>query len=139
MTYAIETGSFVIVATAPLTEQNLDVIAHDMPAARENLGIGGGLAQIFDPEGRAIGVRPAHDAQALCIAEIDPARCLIAKSALDPVGHYGRPDIFQLSFDNRPRQHVLAGHHGSIRVRSGELRKSRMDVFSSHSSDSTSD
>lgn len=36
-------------------------------------------------------------------AEIDLARARSARRQFDPVGHYARPDVFQLVVDRRPR------------------------------------
>jgi nitrilase len=128
MTYAIETGTFVIVSSANLTQANLDVICGDDNDAKAVLGLGNGLAEIFDPEGNPIGNRPSHDVQALCIGEVDLELCMTAKSVLDPVGHYSRHDIFQVSFDNRPRQAIITGDHAKTPSIQSQ-RRSRVEVF----------
>jgi len=40
------------------------------------------------------------------MAELDRAQIIRGKYDLDVVGHYARPDIFELHVDERPRQPV---------------------------------
>jgi hypothetical protein len=44
--------------------------------------------------------------EAILVAEIDIARIVKGKFDLDVVGHYSRPDIFQLHVDERPKSSV---------------------------------
>ena len=41
------------------------------------------------------------------MADLDFSLIAIAKSAADPVGHYSRPDVFQLRFNPYPQPKVL--------------------------------
>ena len=60
---------------------------------------------IIDPFGDFL-AGPNLDSEAILIAEIDPAQIVRGKYDLDVVGHYARPDIFQLHVDERPKQPV---------------------------------
>ncbi len=60
---------------------------------------------IVDPFGNLL-AGPNTDGEAILIADIDPAQILRGKYDLDVVGHYARPDIFQLSVDERPKKPV---------------------------------
>jgi len=40
------------------------------------------------------------------LADIDRSAIALAKNAADPAGHYARPDVTRLVFDNR-RQHAV--------------------------------
>jgi aliphatic nitrilase len=40
-------------------------------------------------------------------ADIDLSAIDAAKNFLDPAGHYARPDVTQLLFDNRPRRAMI--------------------------------
>ena len=40
------------------------------------------------------------------IAEIDLGMIGVAKSAADPAGHYARPDVLRLLFNNKPARPV---------------------------------
>jgi nitrilase len=60
---------------------------------------------IIDPLGNLL-VGPNQDGEAILVAEIDRAQIIRGKYDLDVVGHYARPDIFQLRVDERPKQPV---------------------------------
>jgi nitrilase len=46
--------------------------------------------------------------EGLVIAEIDLDMISIAKAAGDPCGHYSRPDVFRLMFNQKPSPVVMA-------------------------------
>jgi nitrilase len=60
---------------------------------------------VVDPFGNFL-VGPNTDGEAILVAEIDPAQIIRGKYDLDVVGHYARPDIFQLRVDERPKSAV---------------------------------
>ena len=67
--------------------------------------IGGGSC-IVDPHGRYL-VAPNRDGEAILTAEIDLAEITRGTYDFDPVGHYARPDVFQLVVDERPKHAVV--------------------------------
>ncbi|HEX6973296.1 MAG TPA: nitrilase-related carbon-nitrogen hydrolase [Vicinamibacterales bacterium] len=60
---------------------------------------------IVDPFGKIL-AGPAFEGETILIAEIDRAQVTRGKYDLDVVGHYARPDIFQLHVDERPKPPV---------------------------------
>ncbi|HEV2198106.1 MAG TPA: nitrilase-related carbon-nitrogen hydrolase [Candidatus Acidoferrum sp.] len=60
---------------------------------------------IVDPFGNFL-AGPNMEGEAVLIAEIDGAQIVRGKYDLDVVGHYARPDIFQLHVDARAKQPV---------------------------------
>ena len=60
---------------------------------------------IVDPFGNFL-AGPNLEGEAVLIAEIDRAQIVRGKYDLDVVGHYARPDIFQLHVDARAKQPV---------------------------------
>jgi nitrilase len=60
---------------------------------------------IVDPFGNFI-AGPNTDDEAILIAQIDLGQIVRRKFDLDVVGHYARPDIFQLHVDERPKKSV---------------------------------
>lgn len=64
-----------------------------------------GASCIVDPFGNFL-AGPNTEGQSILVAEIDPAQIVRGKYDLDVVGHYARPDIFQLHVDERPMQPV---------------------------------
>jgi nitrilase len=75
---------------------------------------------IVDPFGKFL-AGPNLEGEAILVAEIDRAQIIRGKYDLDVVGHYARPDIFQLQVDERPKQPVttqIAGSSGGETQRS---------------------
>jgi predicted amidohydrolase len=62
---------------------------------------------IVDPFGRFL-AGPDTQGEAILVAEIDRAQVIRGKFDLDVVGHYARPDIFQLHVDERAKTPVTA-------------------------------
>ncbi len=60
---------------------------------------------IVDPFGDFL-AGPNMEGEEILIAEIDRSQIVRGKYDLDVVGHYARPDIFQLHVDERPKQPV---------------------------------
>jgi len=60
---------------------------------------------IVDPFGNFL-AGPNFEGEAILTAEIDRAQIIRGKYDLDVVGHYARPDVFQLHVDERPKQPV---------------------------------
>lgn len=65
-----------------------------------------GNSVIVDPTG-AILAGPARHEETILYADLDLAAVRAARRLFDPVGHYHRPDIFQLHVDTRPRPAVV--------------------------------
>ena len=61
---------------------------------------------IVDPFGNFL-AGPNMESEAILIAEIDRTQIVRGKFDLDVVGHYARPDIFQLHVDERAKQPVI--------------------------------
>jgi nitrilase len=60
---------------------------------------------IVDPFGNFL-AGPNMEGEAILIADVDRARIVRGKFDLDVVGHYARPDIFELHVDERPKHPV---------------------------------
>ncbi|WP_443193040.1 carbon-nitrogen hydrolase family protein [Novosphingobium sp. KACC 22771] len=100
--YAAEGQCFVIAATMVVTPK-IQAMLCDEPAKADLLPLGGGCSMIFGPDGAPLAQRIAPTEEGLVIAEIDTSLIAYAKAAADPIGHYARPDVFQVLFDDRPR------------------------------------
>ena len=61
-----------------------------------------GNSCIVGPDGDLL-AGPLVGEEGIVTAEIDLARARSARRQFDPVGHYARPDVFQLVVDRRPR------------------------------------
>ena len=65
-----------------------------------------GNSVIIGPTGKIL-AGPAQHEETILYAEVDLAAVHAARRLFDPVGHYSRPDIFQLQVDTSPRPHVV--------------------------------
>ncbi len=65
-----------------------------------------GNSVIVDPSGNVL-AGPAHHEETILYADIDRATVRSFRRFFDPVGHYNRPDVFQLAADIRPRPAVV--------------------------------
>ena len=105
-TIALEGRCFVISACQYLTRADAppgyDAIQGD---DRKTVLIRGGSC-IVDPLGNVL-VEPDFTGEMIRIADIDRKVIARGKYDLDVVGHYARPDIFQLSVDTRAKAPVI--------------------------------
>ena len=84
-------------------------IALDLPGASDIRNSGDWLARggscIAGPDGQFL-IPPVIEKEALLIATIDHAEVRRERHNMDPVGHYSRPDVLELSV-NRKRQSTV--------------------------------
>jgi nitrilase len=71
-----------------------------LPAGMEWINPGG--SAIVDPDGRWV-TEPVMESQEILYGKIDPQFMQGPRFQLDVAGHYGRPDVFQLTVDRQPR------------------------------------
>jgi nitrilase len=84
---------------APAHFQQESSYPADFPLAGEIAGtgtIGRGGSAILAPDGSYL-AGPLYDEEGILYAELDPARLLAERQRFDPVGHYSRPDVLQLT------------------------------------------
>jgi predicted amidohydrolase len=116
--YAFEGQCFVIAAGCVLSRGNIIAGFHSlgqpdntalellesMPGEAEDLIMRGGSA-IIAPNAEYV-TGPVLDESCIIYAEIEPARVTEGNLLLDTAGHYARPDVFQLTVDDRPQLDV---------------------------------
>jgi nitrilase len=93
---ARESRSYVV---APAHFQRESAYPDDFALAAEIAGagtIGRGGSAILAPDGSYL-AGPAYDEETILYADLDPARILAERQRFDPVGHYSRPDVLQLT------------------------------------------
>jgi nitrilase len=64
-----------------------------------------GGSVVYSPLGEVL-AGPLWDREGILYAELDPSEVARAKLDFDAVGHYARPDVFQLTVDERPKAPV---------------------------------
>ena len=93
---ARESRAYVV---APAHFQRESAYPDDFPLASDIAGagtIGRGGSAILAPDGSYL-AGPLYDEEAILYAELDPGRLLAERQRFDPVGHYSRPDVLQLT------------------------------------------
>jgi nitrilase len=106
MIYAVEGGCFVIAACALVSKEQQDLLCQGDPLKEALCPTGGGYARIYAPDGRSIGANLDPHEEGLIIAELDLSLIPFAKASADPAGHYSRPDVTRLLFNNKPARRV---------------------------------
>ena len=101
--HALESGCFVINATGWLTPEQIASVTSDAKLQRALSG--GCCTAIVSPEGAHL-QPPLKEGEGTGVADLDLDLITKRKRMLDSVGHYARPDLFQLSIDRRAQQHV---------------------------------
>src|SRR5260221_5445708 len=81
---------------------------------------------IVDPFGNFL-PGPNFEDEVILIAEIDRAQIIRGKFDLDVVGHYARPDVFQLHVDARPTHLVAISASSSIPETQSVAEKDRRE------------
>jgi nitrilase len=110
MTHIAREGRCYVIGVNPCV--HVDQIPADFPhrdriwpVEQQSEWVEPGNTVIVDPTGKIL-AGPARHEETILTAEIDPAAVHAARRFFDPVGHYHRPDIFQLTVDTRPRRAV---------------------------------
>jgi len=104
--YATEGGCFVLAPCATVSRAMSELMCTDA-GKQQMLGVGGGYARIYAPDGSPLGTTLAKDAEGLVVADIDLGMIALAKAAADPSGHYSRPDVTRLLLDKTRRMPVV--------------------------------
>ena len=105
---AMEGRCFVLSACQHLrrTQLPMDALHNRLPEAPDTVLMRGGSC-IIGPLGQVL-AGPVYGEDALLLAEIDLGDIPRAQMDFDPVGHYARPDVFQLAVNTAQQQAVRA-------------------------------
>jgi nitrilase len=105
---AMEGRCFVLSSCQHLRRAQLpmDALHNRLPEPPDTLLMRGGSC-IISPMGKVL-AGPVYGEDALLTAEIDLNDIPRAQMDFDPVGHYARPDVFQLAVNTAPQRAVLA-------------------------------
>ena len=96
--HALEAGCFVINSTGWLSDEQIESITPDKGLQR---GLRGGCCTaIISPEGLAL-APILKEGEGLVIADLDMRLITKRKRMMDSVGHYARPELLSLNWDDR--------------------------------------
>lgn len=106
-TYALEGSAFVITATQIMSDEGARNFANADGGPSPIYTGGGGYARVYGPHSGLLTEPLDPTKEGLVFADLDLSLIDLAKNTVDPAGHYARPDVTQLVFDDRPKKPVL--------------------------------
>ena len=110
--YVIGVNPCLRVDQIPADFPHRDQVWHtEQPDQGANEWVEAGNSVIVGPGGELL-AGPARHEETILTADIDLAAVRAARRLFDPVGHYNRPDVFQLSVDIRHRAAVSLAADG---------------------------
>jgi nitrilase len=92
-----------------------------------------GESAIIDPDGKFL-VEPVRNREEILYAEVDPRNMKGPRFQLDVAGHYGRPDLFELTVHRSARPMVRVLDHASNHDVSGKAHDEDPDHLSGRES-----
>ena len=105
--HALESGCFVVNATAWLTDAQVNSLSSD-PSAQKVLR-GGCHTAIVSPEGNYVG-EPLTEGEGMVVGDLDMTLITKRKRMMDSVGHYARPELLHLAINDRPAAPMVSMH-----------------------------
>lgn len=109
MRHIAQEGRCFVLAANQVTRVRDFPPGHFAAEADPDMVISRGGSSIIGPLGQVL-AGPEYDAEALLVADLDLAEIIQAKYDFDVIGHYARPDVFQLLVNEAPAIPVALMH-----------------------------
>ncbi|MEZ5704167.1 MAG: carbon-nitrogen hydrolase family protein [Burkholderiaceae bacterium] len=122
--YAVEGACFVLAPCAVISQAMIDELC-DTPDKHQLTHLGGAHAVIYGPDGSPLAEKLPEATEGLLIAELDLGMIGVAKNAMDPVGHYSRPDVYRLLLNKKAANRV---EHMAMPLDSSEPEESPLPL-----------
>ena len=128
-------GRVYVIGVAPLlrgSDVPKDVPGRDELWGGEDDWMSRGFSTIVGPDGDIL-AGPLLEQEGILYAELDPERARSIRYQFDPVGHYSRPDVFQLivnGTENRPSVSGTVAKAPESAARAARGRAARSDARS---------
>lgn len=106
--YSIATGTFVVMSSETLSQEAIDEMCGDDEYKRGiyKKGYGAG-ARVYNPSGKLISSPDIpHDEEGIAYAEINLDEIEMAKYHMDCAGHYSKPNVVRVLFNQNPQEEV---------------------------------
>jgi nitrilase len=100
--HAFEGQAFVVNVTSVITPEVLAALGE----SGAKLQLGGGYTAVVTPRGDFL-VGPQREGETILYADLDPALIDKAKSIVDSVGHYARPDVLRLHLNQTAQRPLV--------------------------------
>jgi aliphatic nitrilase len=114
MVYALEGSCFVLASSQLMSDEGIKTFALADGSIPPIYNGGGGYATIFGPDSSVLSTPLPPTEEGFVTADINLDMIAYAKNAADPGGHYSRPDVTQLVFNNAPQRVVIGdGKYGT--------------------------
>jgi nitrilase len=107
MVYALEGSCFVLASSQLMSDEGIKTFALADGSIPPIYNGGGGYATIFGPDSTVLSTPLPPTEEGFVTADINLDMIAYAKNAADPGGHYSRPDVTQLVFNNAPQRVVI--------------------------------
>jgi len=101
--HALESGCFVVNATGWLTDEQIASITPDSKMQKALRG--GCFTAIVSPEGSLV-CPPLTEGEGMIVADLDLALVTKRKRMMDSVGHYARPELLSVRWNDHPATYV---------------------------------
>lgn len=112
--YAVVTGTFVIAASQPYTEEIRDFLSQNDEYKEKFIPLGGGMSAIYDPMGRQITEEISETEKKILYADIDLEEIIESKYYFDPAGHYSKGSVIQVKFNTQNQAGVVIDNKGVL-------------------------